>query len=124
MKTKGSRRISFEQFLTALAMVADTKKASLETIVTQVGALAPHWQALPRTGPVTVLSTEDTFPDRCAAGSITLFSIHGWTSTLHIKSSSWAVIEGMLPIQWPQKYVRLKYKTAAARGLSEHSYHL
>ena len=36
VKTKGSRRISFEQFLTALAMVADSKKASLETIVTQV----------------------------------------------------------------------------------------
>ena len=37
VKTKGSRRISFEKFLTALAMVAETKKASLETIVTQVG---------------------------------------------------------------------------------------
>lgn len=42
VKTKGSRRISFEQFLTALAMVADTKKASLETIVTQVRARPPR----------------------------------------------------------------------------------
>ena len=45
VKTKGSRRISFEQFLTALSMVADTKKASLETIVSQVRTTKPHISA-------------------------------------------------------------------------------
>jgi len=36
VKTKGSRRITFEQFLTALAAVADAKKTSLEAVVRQV----------------------------------------------------------------------------------------
>lgn len=39
VKAKGSRRISFEQFLTGLAVVADSKKAALETIVSEVGRL-------------------------------------------------------------------------------------
>ena len=36
MKTKGARRITFEQFLTALAAVADARKTSLEAVVQQV----------------------------------------------------------------------------------------
>ena len=36
VKTKGSRRVTFEQFLTALAAVADAKKTSLEAVVRQV----------------------------------------------------------------------------------------
>lgn len=36
VKTKGSRRLSFKQFLTALAAVAEIKKVPLETIVERV----------------------------------------------------------------------------------------
>jgi len=36
VKTKGSRRVTFEQFLTALAAVADAKKTSLDAVVRQV----------------------------------------------------------------------------------------
>ena len=35
VKTKGARRITFEQFLMALAAVADAKKTSLEAVVRQ-----------------------------------------------------------------------------------------
>lgn len=36
VKTKGSRRLSFKQFLAALAMVAEVKKLPLDTVVDQV----------------------------------------------------------------------------------------
>lgn len=68
MKAKGSRRISFEQFLTGLAVVADSKKAALETIVSEVCAspqetqdyLNTYRRVGVRSGDFAILPTPDT----------------------------------------------------------------
>ena len=68
MKQKGSRRISFEQFVTALAAVAEAKQATLEAVVKKVSSAAHTW-GMPQWPAAEVVHTLGK-PQRCGTAPL------------------------------------------------------